>query len=680
VVQGLEPGDPQRIGPYRLTGRLGSGGMGQVFLGRSPGGRPVALKVIRADLAADQEFRTRFRHEVEAARRVNGLYTALVVDADVDGPMPWLATAYVTGPSLSEAVKAYGPLPADTVLALAAGLAEGLAAIHAAGVVHRDLKPANVLLADDGPRVIDFGISRAAGGSVLTLTGGVVGSPPFMSPEQAEGRESGPASDVFGLGAVLAFAATGKSPFGTGAVPMVLYRVVHGTPNLDEVPGSIRPLIADCLAKDPRARPSTAGILARIGDIHPGVDWLPGPLLAAIASSKVPDEASDQAVAWRHPATVGSTAPPTGPSVSPLPTAGAGRPEGPGGHPRPRGARRRFPVAAVAAVAAAVAALVIASVLFIPRGIPRGGHTPQPTTSSSGNGSATATGHAAGQASSWSAPRSIDGTQKIAGVSCPSASFCLAVDASGGVTAWNGTTWQGRGSIASGVGVNGVSCSSAQQCAAVTTDGSYFTWNGSSWRGPLPTPGGETFLAIDCLSASFCAAAGAPFGGAGHAATLRGGVWSATSTTYLSSMYSVSCPDENFCLAAGDLDETAEWNGSTWSSAQLQAIFTLVSARASCTSPSFCVLVDTAGDAALWNGAQWASMGKISSVGFSWVSCATASLCAAVTSSGSVMMWNGTSWTSGQVIDYGQGITSVSCPTSSFCVAVDDTGNALVYR
>src|SRR5438034_576062 len=210
MMRELQPGDPQLIGPYRLRGRLGAGGMGRVYLGLSPGGRAVAVKVIRADLAQDSEFRARFRREVAVARTVSGLFTAPVIDADVEAPVPWLATAYVPGPSLADAVSQHGPLPAASVLALARGLAEALSAIHAAGVVHRDLKPANVLLAEDGPRLIDFGISRAIEASVLTHTGLVVGSPGFMSPEQAEGREVGPPSDVFSLGAVLAFAATGQ--------------------------------------------------------------------------------------------------------------------------------------------------------------------------------------------------------------------------------------------------------------------------------------------------------------------------------------------------------------------------------------------------------------------------------------------------------------------------------------
>src|SRR4249920_3819327 len=278
MMRELQPGDPQLIGPYRLRGRLGAGGMGRVYLGLSPGGRAVAVKVIRADLAQDAEFRARFRREVGVARRVSGLFTAPVIDADAESPVPWLATAYVRGPSLADAVSEHGPLPAASVLVLARGLAEGLSAIHAAGVVHRDLKPANVLLAEDGPRLIDFGISRAVEASALTHTGLVVGSPGFMSPEQAEGREVGPPSDVFSLGAVLAFAATGQGPFGTGATPALIYRVVYQQPDTTRLPKPIRPLVERCLAKDPGQRPATTDLLAALGSPQPAEDWLPAPL------------------------------------------------------------------------------------------------------------------------------------------------------------------------------------------------------------------------------------------------------------------------------------------------------------------------------------------------------------------------------------------------------------------
>jgi eukaryotic-like serine/threonine-protein kinase len=254
--QELHPGDPGRIGPYRLRGVLGSGGMGRVFLGASADGQLVAVKVVRADLASDPEFRARFRREVTVARRVSSRFTAPLIDADADGPVPWLATAYVAGPSLAGAVTEHGPLPVRSVLELAAGLAEGVSAIHAAGVVHRDLKPSNVLLAQDGPRVIDFGISVAAETSPLTRTGLTIGSPGYMSPEQVEGREVGPPSDIFSLGAVLAFAATGEAPFGSGSAPTLAYRAVYREVNLDRVPAEVRGLIQRCLTKDPGQRPT----------------------------------------------------------------------------------------------------------------------------------------------------------------------------------------------------------------------------------------------------------------------------------------------------------------------------------------------------------------------------------------------------------------------------------------
>ncbi len=272
-VAELQPGDPERLGPYRLIGRLGSGGVGQVFLGRSAGGRPVAVKVIRADLAADPEFRARLRREVDAARKVNGLYTAPLVEADLDGPTPWLATAYVPGPSLADAVAAHGPLPPASVLMLAAGLAESLTAIHAVGVVHRDLKPSTVLLADDGPRVIGFGISGAAEASMPTHTALVGGWPGFMSPEQAEGGQVGPASDVFSLGAVLAFAATGHRPFGAGSAAALRYHAAHDTPALDDVSAGIRALVERCLAKDPSQRPTAKDLLAELADTDVSAGW-----------------------------------------------------------------------------------------------------------------------------------------------------------------------------------------------------------------------------------------------------------------------------------------------------------------------------------------------------------------------------------------------------------------------
>jgi hypothetical protein len=290
VIKDLKTGDPTSVGPYRLLGRLGAGGMGQVYLAKSPGGRLVAIKLIRPELAEERGFRSRFASEISAAQHVSGIYTAAVVDADSEAELPWMATVYVPGPSLTDAVEDNGPLPVESVLALAAGLAEALQAIHRADLVHRDLKPSNVLLATDGPRVIDFGISLALERSMMTATGMVMGSPGFMSPEQARGqREVGAPTDVFSLGAVLAFAATGNSPFGAGPTPALLYRVVNESPDLTAVPARLSPLVEQCLAKDPANRPTPADILAALSDVV-GVltgEWLP-PMIAESMSRYSP--------------------------------------------------------------------------------------------------------------------------------------------------------------------------------------------------------------------------------------------------------------------------------------------------------------------------------------------------------------------------------------------------------
>jgi len=279
--------DPERVGPYQVLGLLGAGGMGQVYLARSPGGRTVAVKVIRPDLAARRGFRERFSREVAAARGVSGMYTAAVIDADPDADLPWMATAYVDGPSLAAVVDERGPLPPDAVLALAAGLAEGLQAIHRAGLVHRDLKPSNVLLAADGPRIIDFGVSWAHQDSRLTDAGLVVGSPGFISPEQALDREVGPASDVFSLGAVLAYAASAHEPFGSGAAQGIMYRLVHEPADLSAVPVELHHLISVCLAKEAGLRPTTAQLLDRLAESVSEVPLAADPLTVGSAAARL---------------------------------------------------------------------------------------------------------------------------------------------------------------------------------------------------------------------------------------------------------------------------------------------------------------------------------------------------------------------------------------------------------
>jgi serine/threonine protein kinase len=280
-MDALKPDDPTRIGPFIPLARIGAGGMGRVYLARSRGGRPVAVKVIRAEYAEDERFRTRFRREVEAARTVNGLYTASVLDAGPDDAEPWFATAYIPGPSLQRVVQDHGPLPERSARVLGAGIAEALGAIHAAGLIHRDLKPSNVICGPDGPRVIDFGISHAVGGTSLTATGVVVGSARYASPEQCRADlESSPASDIFALGGVLVYATTGVPPFGEGPDHVQLYLVVHEQPDLAGVPVGLRPIVAACLEKDPAARPSIDQLLDALlppDEVAAGaaVDWLP---------------------------------------------------------------------------------------------------------------------------------------------------------------------------------------------------------------------------------------------------------------------------------------------------------------------------------------------------------------------------------------------------------------------
>ncbi|MFD9461739.1 serine/threonine-protein kinase [Streptomyces sp. NPDC060027] len=259
--------DPRVVGSFRLHRRLGAGGMGVVYLGSDRRGQRVALKVIRPDLAEDQEFRSRFAREVSAARRIRGGCTARLVAADLEADRPWFATQYVPGPSLHDKVAEEGPLSAADVAAVGAALSEGLVAVHEAGVVHRDLKPSNILLSPKGPRIIDFGIAWATGASTLTHVGTAVGSPGFLAPEQVRGAAVTPATDVFALGATLAYAATQDSPFGQGSSEVMLYRVVHEEPHLHGVPDALAPLVRACLAKDPEERPSTLQLSLRLKEI-----------------------------------------------------------------------------------------------------------------------------------------------------------------------------------------------------------------------------------------------------------------------------------------------------------------------------------------------------------------------------------------------------------------------------
>jgi serine/threonine protein kinase len=265
-IHPLEPSDPQELGGYELLGRIGAGGMGVVYLAETRTGRKLALKAILKEYVQDPEFRTRFRAEVATAMKVRGRFLATVIDADPEGAQPWLAVEYVAGPSLTAVVRAQGPLPEPDVRRVVAGVAEALRSVHQAGIVHRDLKPSNILLGHEGPFVIDFGIAKALDSTSLTRTGLKVGTPSFMAPEQVRGSISTPAADVWALGAVALYAATGQRAFGEGDTTVVYYRVVHEDPDLSTCPAWLLPLVQACLAKDPEARPSLQEVLDFLDD------------------------------------------------------------------------------------------------------------------------------------------------------------------------------------------------------------------------------------------------------------------------------------------------------------------------------------------------------------------------------------------------------------------------------
>ncbi|MGW7282007.1 serine/threonine-protein kinase, partial [Streptomyces sp. NPDC054844] len=312
VFQPLQDDDPRTVAGYRLAARLGAGGMGRVYLSHTRGGRPVAIKVVRSELADDPTFRRRFGREIQAARKVKGAYTAELIDADPDGTPPWLATLYVPGPALSDVVARSGPLPVPAVLWLMAGVAEALQAIHGAGIVHRDLKPSNVLLASDGPRVIDFGISLAADSTAHTATGTAIGTPQYMAPEQASAGDVTAATDVFALGQTAAFAALGRPLYGDGPAVSVLYRIVHSEPDLSGLPEQLRGVLARCLAAEPGERVTPAEV----------VEWCRRELGRDAETGAGPD-------VWREFAGSEVTVPPPAPLApepSPAPTAVHTRP------------------------------------------------------------------------------------------------------------------------------------------------------------------------------------------------------------------------------------------------------------------------------------------------------------------------------------------------------------------
>jgi len=407
LVDRLQPGDPSQIGPFRLLGRLGEGGMGRVFLGESPGGRKVAIKVVHPHYAGDPEFRRRFAREMAAARQVGGFHTAAVVGGDPDADPPWMATAYIPGPSLAEAVSAGGPLDEAGVRRLGAALAEGLVAIHDCGLIHRDLKPGNVILADDGPRILDFGVAKAADATALTGSSVVIGTLRYMSPEQLQGQELTPQSDVFALGAVLAYAATGSDPFAAPTIPAVITRILTGPPDLDPLSGDLRGIIGECLAKDPGGRPGPGDLLVRFrrpAPHHPTVTAAPGPVLAAVPSPEAwSAEAGGAARAVQEPflastanvsavVSEGRTDPPAAPAAAAFRSASK---------PPRRASRRRTGL--IAAVTVVVVGLATAGIFMLV-------NRPAPSRSTASTPPATSSATAKRQASVLTATGKIIAT------------------------------------------------------------------------------------------------------------------------------------------------------------------------------------------------------------------------------------------------------------------------------
>lgn len=372
-IQPLESSDPQELGGYQLLGRIGAGGMGVVYLAKTRTGRKLALKAILKEFVQDPEFRTRFRREAAAAMKVRGRHLATLIDADPDGAQPWLAVEYVEGPALTAVVQANGPLPEPDVRRVLAGVAEALRAVHQAGIVHRDLKPSNILLGEDGPFVIDFGIAQASDSTSLTRTGLKVGTPSFMAPEQVRGSLATPAADVWALGAVALYAATGLRAFGEGDTTVVYYRVVHEEPDLSACPAWLLPLVRTCLDKDPEARPDLQAVLDFLNEVPAGTRTAitkitPGPAVGGVDD--------DETALRDDDATVVKAERPESPA-DPAPEAPAAPASGP---EKRRGALSRPLTWLVAAAGVLVVGAVATAVTL---GMPSGSTDAGPTASAS---------------------------------------------------------------------------------------------------------------------------------------------------------------------------------------------------------------------------------------------------------------------------------------------------------
>ena len=639
LLEGLKAWDPAGVGPFKLLGVLGNGGFGRVYLGQAQGGQRVAVKVIKPDLAEDPEFRARFSREVSAARKVDGKFTARVVDADTDSQELWLATEYISGPTLREAVADQGPLAESSVLSLAAGLAEALGAIHAAGLVHRDLKPDNVLLAYDGPRVIDFGIARVAGASTLTATGVLMGTLAYMSPEQAIGQAVGPPSDVFSLASVLVFAATGRGPYGEGTQAELLYRVAHQGPSLDGVPPQVRRLVEPCMAADPERRPTTSDLIEHLGGARPAVGWLRTETIPALGPH-------DTAPMTAHPPQPGRPWEPGGP------TPASGRPPESGRPPRARRSPLRVGAVAVAAVVVAGLAVGFGVSHF-------GGH------------------HTA--APSWSGGQRIDTADGLTSVSCASADFCAAADSGGNAFTYAGGSWSAPHRLSSN-GLSWVSCPTAGFCVATSNGSVLYTYSGGKWSSPTELFGDNGkpahLTSVSCATAAFCMATGNM-----HAYKYSGGTWARGVLVEPSNkLTSVSCASAQFCAAVDSAGNAYNYSGSSWSAPR--RLSTTGMTGVSCPTAGFCMAASTVTPYA-YSGGRWLASGPLATadggpVHLTSVSCATASSCTATGNADGYAYSDGR-WARGVVVHHSNKLTSVSCPSAGFCVAADSGGNVYTY-
>ncbi len=642
-VQGLQSNDPERIGPYMLLGRLGQGHTGLVFLGQSADGRAVAVKVIRPDLTTDHQFRARFRREVSAAKKVSGPFTAEVVDTDATGPQPWLATAYVAGPSLAEVVRQDGPLPRNSLMTLASALAAGLSAIEAAGLVHGDLKPANVLMAEDGPRMINVG----------TAQGDAAGS-------------AGTAGDVFRLGLVLGFAATGHEPRETGYAT---------DPALDQAPPEIRSLVRRCLAQDPGQRPTLAGLVADIGPARPGVDWLPTSITGGIAGYMLPAAATSPDLPVIRAAAPRPAAPPAATALAAGPSSASQRTE-----PRTVGgqsSRRILITAGVLAAAAAIAVTLIVVTLTGRSNQPQAASRPTQTTHAHQSPKPTPTSV---PLAAWSAGQRVGHAEAFAAISCPAATFCLATDAGGNVYAYSGGHWSGPDQLASG-SLTSVSCATASFCAATGPDGRAYVYADGRWSAPSELTGADDHPAdlksVSCPETGFCVAAGK-----WDAYTYSGGQWAQGHQIQQTRTFaSISCPAATFCLATDSGGNVYTYSGGQWSGPRQLADGAMTSV--SCATISFCAATGPHGRAYVYADGTWSAPSQLTDTdgqpaSLRSVSCPSAGVCLA-TGTLDAYTYSAGTWAAGQLIQQDSSLTSISCPAARFCVAGDTGGDVYTY-